>query len=100
MTSLTVVPDYFKYSDENSVSPYSRGPTEISFRNQKYQIGNYVAVKGLEHEEYYGIIVGFDVGANGSKRFWMRWIAPKEGRLARHKLPDTSFDMNDFTEGI
>lgn len=54
-----------------------RGPTSIYYMGRRYDLGDYVSVRGVDHPEYFGIICGFDLKCDGSKYFWMKWLIPK-----------------------
>lgn len=87
----------FEYGDPSEMSAIVHGPIAIYNMGQRFDIGDYVAVRGVEHPEYFGIITGFEV-RDSKKCFWMRWLIPKPGRLSAFRLRDSPLTINDFNE--
>jgi hypothetical protein len=44
-----------------------RGPIALCFHGRFFEIGQYVAVRGKHHPEYYGVIVGFERVREGER---------------------------------
>lgn len=79
------------------MSVKARGPISVYHMGQRYDIGDYVAVRGVDHPEYFGIVTGFEMRDN-YKYFWMRWLVPKPGRLSVQRLKNAPLSMDDFLE--
>ncbi|KAI3645402.1 hypothetical protein MP228_008330 [Amoeboaphelidium protococcarum] len=77
----------------------SRGPTAIVHKGERYEVGNVVSVRGVEHPEYIGIVLGFEM-RNSEKFFWMRWLIPKPEVEELSRNDDGQVDLNDFTPCI
>jgi hypothetical protein len=68
-----------------------KSPVALLYMGTKFSIGDFVAVNGDKHYEYYGVISGFDLHENGQKYFRMVWLLPK------NQLPNKdTLSMNDF----
>lgn len=65
-------------ADAEEMNERARGPSSLIYMGEKYLIGEYIAVNGKQHPEYYGVITGFDKREDGQKYFWMKWLVPKQ----------------------
>lgn len=87
----------YDYLDEQELFSRSRCPVSIVYKGERYYLGDFVAVYGDDHPEYYGVITGFEVRGN-EKYFWMKWLVPKSRALLQQRNERSTLSAYDFIE--